>query len=134
MSSEEAQEEPAKVQEGGEPDPLTVVLDRLETINLTLFQIDQRLQEVEKPPLPRSDSKELDSRRNSHDGLNISQSIRHLGIASTTKDFQVRKVRLFSSQSFKRSHLLSRTDHTIQNIRSKIHSMIPISVCHSSTR
>jgi len=50
MSDEEAQEEPAKVQEGGEPDPLTVVLDRLETINLTLFQIDQRLQEVEKPP------------------------------------------------------------------------------------
>ena len=48
MSDEEAQEEPAKVQEGGEPDPLTVVLDRLETINLTLFQIDQRLQEVEK--------------------------------------------------------------------------------------
>ena len=74
MSDEEAQEEPAKVQEGGEPDPLTVVLDRLETINLTLFQIDQRLQEVEKPPLPRSELKELDSRRNSHDGLNISQA------------------------------------------------------------
>ena len=73
MSDEEAQEEPAKVQEGGEPDPLTVVLDRLETINLTLFQIDQRLQEVEKPPLPRSELKELDSRRNSHEGLNISQ-------------------------------------------------------------
>ena len=73
MSDEEAQEEPAKVQEGGEPDPLTLVLDRLETINLTLFQIDQRLQEVEKPPLPRSELKELDSRRNSHDGLNISQ-------------------------------------------------------------
>ena len=69
MSSEEAQEEPAKVQEGGEPDPLTVVLDRLETINLTLFQIDQRLQEVEKPPPPRGDSKELDSRRNSHDNV-----------------------------------------------------------------
>ena len=61
------------MQEGGEPDPLTVVLDRLETINLTLFQIDQRLQEVEKPPPPRSELKELDSRRNSHDGLNISQ-------------------------------------------------------------
>ena len=76
MSSEEAQEEPAKVQEGGEPDPLTVVLDRLETINLTLFQIDQRLQEVEKPPLPRSELKELDSRRNSHDGLNISHMVR----------------------------------------------------------
>ena len=72
MSEEEAQEEPAKVQEGGEPDPLTVVLDRLEAINLTLFLMDQRLQEVEKPPLPRSELKELDSRRNSHDGLNIS--------------------------------------------------------------
>ena len=71
MSSEEAHEEPAKVQEGGEPDPLTVVLDRLETINLTLFQIDQRLQEVEKPAPSRGDSKELDSRRNSQDDSNI---------------------------------------------------------------
>ena len=47
MSSEE---EPAKVQDEGDPDPLAVVLQRLETINLTLFQKDQRLQEVEKPP------------------------------------------------------------------------------------
>jgi len=67
MSSEE---EPAKVQDGGDPDPLTVVLARLEAINLSLFQIDQRLQEVEnKPP----DSKELDSRRNSLDAPIISQ-------------------------------------------------------------
>ena len=73
MSGEEAQEEPAKVQEGGEPDPLTVVLDRLETINLTLFQIDQRLQEVEKPPPFWERLQGTRFEKNSHDGPIISQ-------------------------------------------------------------
>ena len=69
--SREEREVPAKEPDAQEdPDPLTVVLARLETINLSLFQIDQRLQEVEKIP----DSKELDSRRASLDAPIISQS------------------------------------------------------------
>ena len=47
MSSEE---EPVREQDGGDANPLAMVLARLERINVTLFQMDNRLQQVEKPP------------------------------------------------------------------------------------
>ena len=68
------EEEPAKVPEaqGDSVEPLAIILDRLDRMNVTLFQLENRIQNVEKSTPFLVDSKEADSRRDSLDAPIIS--------------------------------------------------------------